>query len=249
MKWSDVMSDPLQPHELNPWISPGQNTGVDSLSLLQGIFPTQGSNPGLPHCRQILYQLSHKGSTRIHSGPILSPGDLPNPGIEPGSPALQADSLSSELSGKPWIQLNHYNQPLLSLKSLKFWLGIGDRSSFVILKWDGGQLCLAFSRSPITTGSLPLPVGSVTLYQPLNTQVCNLSTVSPVCPLCLLNTTSRVWGLFPKGHTHPHVFLVPTARGSGQLLSHLWELELQNLGLFPRSTVPAAPVHPAITVR
>ena len=42
-----------------PWNSPGQNPGVGSLSLLQGIFPTQGSNPGLPHCRQILYQLSH----------------------------------------------------------------------------------------------------------------------------------------------------------------------------------------------
>ena len=45
--------------------SPGQNTGVGSLSLLQGIFPTQGSNPSLPHCRWILYQLSHKGSPRI----------------------------------------------------------------------------------------------------------------------------------------------------------------------------------------
>ena len=45
-----------------PWNSPGQNTGVGSLSLLQGIFPTQGSNPGLPHCRRILYQLSHQGS-------------------------------------------------------------------------------------------------------------------------------------------------------------------------------------------
>ena len=40
----------------------GQNTGVGSLSLLQGIFSTQGLNPGLPCCRQILYQLSHKGS-------------------------------------------------------------------------------------------------------------------------------------------------------------------------------------------
>jgi len=48
-----------------PWSSPGQNTGVGSLSLLQGIFPTQGSNPGLPHCGQILYQLSHEGSPRI----------------------------------------------------------------------------------------------------------------------------------------------------------------------------------------
>ena len=45
--------------------SPGQNIGVDSLSLLQGIFPTQGSNLGLPHCGQSLYQLSHKGSPRI----------------------------------------------------------------------------------------------------------------------------------------------------------------------------------------
>ena len=45
-----------------PWSSPGQNTGVGSLSLLQGIFPTQGLNPGLLHCRRILYQLSHQGS-------------------------------------------------------------------------------------------------------------------------------------------------------------------------------------------
>ena len=57
-----VVSDSLRPHGLySPWISPGQNTGVGSLSLLQGIFPIQGSNPGLPHCRQILYQLSCKG--------------------------------------------------------------------------------------------------------------------------------------------------------------------------------------------
>ena len=56
------MSESLQPHGLHsPWNFPGQNTGVGSLSLLRGIIPTQGSNPGLPHCRQILYQLSHKG--------------------------------------------------------------------------------------------------------------------------------------------------------------------------------------------
>ena len=48
----------------SPWDSPGQNTGVGSLSLLQEIFTTQGSNPGLLHCRPILYQLSHKGSPR-----------------------------------------------------------------------------------------------------------------------------------------------------------------------------------------
>ena len=61
-----VMSDYLRPHVLyTPWNSPGQNTGVGSLSLLQGIFPTQGWNPGLPHFRWILYQLSQKGSPRI----------------------------------------------------------------------------------------------------------------------------------------------------------------------------------------
>ena len=58
-----VMSDSLQPHGLySPWNSPGQNTGVGNLYLLQRIFPTQGSNPGLPNCRWILYQLSHQES-------------------------------------------------------------------------------------------------------------------------------------------------------------------------------------------
>ena len=47
------------------FVTPGRNTGVGSLSLFQGIFPAQGSNPGLPHCGWILYQLSHKGSSRI----------------------------------------------------------------------------------------------------------------------------------------------------------------------------------------
>ena len=61
-----VVSDSLRPRVLySPWDSPGQNTGVGSLSLLQGIFPTQGLNPGHLHCRWILYQLNHKGSPRI----------------------------------------------------------------------------------------------------------------------------------------------------------------------------------------
>ena len=64
------MSNSLQPRGLQtvrslcPWTSPGQNTGVGSHSLLQGIFPTQGWNPGLPHCRQILYPLSHQGRSK-----------------------------------------------------------------------------------------------------------------------------------------------------------------------------------------
>ena len=60
------MSNSLRLHGLySPWDSLGQNAGVGSLSLLQGTFPTQGLNPGLPHCRRILYQLSHKGSPTV----------------------------------------------------------------------------------------------------------------------------------------------------------------------------------------
>ena len=61
----------MQPHGLQPtrllcpWNSLGQDTGVGSLSLFQGIFPTHRLNLDLLHCRQILYQLSHKRSPRI----------------------------------------------------------------------------------------------------------------------------------------------------------------------------------------
>ena len=65
-EWSEsrsVVLDSLPPHGLySSWNSPGQNIRVGSHSILQEIFPTQGLNPGLPHCRQILCQLSHQGS-------------------------------------------------------------------------------------------------------------------------------------------------------------------------------------------
>ena len=64
MKVTQSRPDSATPWIYSTWYSPGQNTGVGSLSLLQGIFPTQGSNPGLPHCRQTLYQLSHTGNKR-----------------------------------------------------------------------------------------------------------------------------------------------------------------------------------------
>ena len=61
-----VVSNSLWLHGLySPWNSPGQSTGVGSLSLFQGIFPIQGSNPDLPLCKWILCQLSHNRSPRI----------------------------------------------------------------------------------------------------------------------------------------------------------------------------------------
>ena len=84
----------LQPTRLLcPWNSPGKNTGVGCHFLLPGIFPTQGLNPGLPHCRQILYCLSHQKS------PWYSPSNswslLP---LAPSCPLVQAiDSPDIEL--------------------------------------------------------------------------------------------------------------------------------------------------------
>ena len=67
-KWShSFIFDSLQPRGLySPWNSPDQNTEVGSISLLQGIFPTQWSNPGLLHCRWILDQLSYQGSPNMY---------------------------------------------------------------------------------------------------------------------------------------------------------------------------------------
>ena len=119
-----VTSDSLQPHgQYSPWNSPGQNTGVGSLSLLQGIFSTQGSNPGLSHCRQILYQLSHKGSPRILEWvacPLSRVSSWPRNWTW-DSPALQADCLPTELSGKP---CSIYMTPPLCTRKDSVWSGI-----------------------------------------------------------------------------------------------------------------------------
>ena len=96
-----------------PWNSSGQNTGVGSLSLLQGIFLTRGSNPGLPYCRQNLYQLSHKGSPRILEWvayPFSRGSSYPR--IKLGPPALQVGSLPTELSGKPVTCNIHMHFPI-----------------------------------------------------------------------------------------------------------------------------------------
>ena len=87
-----VLSHSSQPHGLHSlWNSPGQNTGVGSLSLIQGIFLTQGSNLGLLHCRWILNQFSHKGmgfpgssvgkESACNAG---NPGSIPGLGRSPG---------------------------------------------------------------------------------------------------------------------------------------------------------------------
>ena len=117
-----------------PWTiscnSPGQYIGVGSFSLLQGIFPTQAQS--LPYCRQIIYQLSHKGSPRMLQWvayPFSRGSSRPRNWTM--CPALQVDSVPTELSGKPlisrvqykWIELyGHYELSGILLLSVIFYL-------------------------------------------------------------------------------------------------------------------------------
>ena len=88
--------------------SPGKNTRVGCHALLQGIFPTQGLNPGLPHCRQILYPLSHQGSPRILEWLAFTFSRRSSwPRNQTGVPCIVGISLPTELPGKPLSWLCH----------------------------------------------------------------------------------------------------------------------------------------------
>ena len=101
-----VMSNFLRSHGLySPWNSPGQNTGMGSLSLLQGIFPTQGLNPGLPHCRWILYQLSQKGSPKTLEWVAYSFSSRSSwPRNQTEVSHISGRFLTTEVSGKPLLE-------------------------------------------------------------------------------------------------------------------------------------------------
>ena len=122
---NSVVSDSLLPHGLYPtrilcpWGFSSKNTGLGCYALLQGILATQGLYPGLPHFREILYYLSHQGSPRILEW-VAYPfsRDLPNPGIKPGSPELQAYSLPAALPRKPVHNHTHPNIIWPMLKQL-----------------------------------------------------------------------------------------------------------------------------------
>ena len=87
------------------------NTGVNSLSLLLGIFLTQESNWGLLHCRRILYQLSYQGSTCYLTMACGIP--VSQPGMEPTSPALQSGRLTTGPPGKSQVCLSLHSLPFL----------------------------------------------------------------------------------------------------------------------------------------
>ena len=114
-----VMSDSLWPRGLQPgrllfpWDSPGKNTRVSTHSLLQGIFPTQGSNPGFLHCRQILYQLSCQGIPFVFlDSSFLSVIQEPTFGPWKGSPlpaTLLAWTMWKKRLGRPLKQKDFFS--------------------------------------------------------------------------------------------------------------------------------------------
>ena len=155
-----VVYDSLRPHGLySSCNSPGQNTGVGSLSLLQGIFPNQGSNPGLLHCGQILYQLGHKGSAAaksLQSCPTLcdpidgSPAGCLVPGI------LQARTLE-------WVAISFSNAWKWKVKVK--WLS---RIRLLATPWIAAYQAppsMGFSRQEYWSGvPLPSPEGSASIH-------------------------------------------------------------------------------------
>ena len=149
------MSNSLWPRGLHsPWNSPGQNPGVGSLSLLQRIFPTQGLNSGLLHCRQILYQLSHQGSPFLGQDPSFPVSEylfkvfpLPqrsSPHPFWGSNAVCPARLVSATNSSMKLFFTHPTQCGFSLwrswnaprlyKVHRFWTLFDNRSSYTQLK-------------------------------------------------------------------------------------------------------------------
>ena len=118
-KWScSVMCDSLQSHWLHPtrllclWHFPGKSTGVGCHFFLRGIFPTQGSNPGLPHCRQTFCSLSHQGSP--YSITRFNPN--PNPITQfKNHPSMKASPFSWSDSFLFWSQFFPTTQVCISL--------------------------------------------------------------------------------------------------------------------------------------
>ena len=127
---------------LSLWNSPGKNTGVGSHSLLQRIFPIQGSNPGLPNCRQILYCLSHLGSPGILEWvvyPFLRKSSWSR--NLTGVFCIAGGFFSAELRGKLYITKSKYITIILKRKKENLQTRTSDRwSKLWIINQNQGKI-------------------------------------------------------------------------------------------------------------
>ena len=129
-----VVSNSLRSQGLfSPWKSPGQNTGVGSRSLLQGVLPTQGSNPGLLHCRQILYPLScllERSAALVMETGERSTHSSPHPPTHPHNHSYHSSSKGS-------LNRQHYpcdNKLLTGVIGWKTYMKAGLPSSQFLFK-------------------------------------------------------------------------------------------------------------------
>ena len=99
---------------VTPWNSPGHSTGVGSHPLLQGIFPSQGLNPGLPNCRRILYQLSHLGS------PDRNRGGTPREDTRQKTAIYTSQGKRPQKKPPCW----HLDPRLLTCRTVRKWISI-----------------------------------------------------------------------------------------------------------------------------
>ena len=151
-----VVSDSMWPHGLySPWYSLGQNTRVGTLSLFQRMFPTQRLNPGLLHCRQILFQLSHKFNSVQFSHSVLS-NSLPPHGPQHARYPVYHQFLSLSHS----CPLSWWCHPAISLAVISF-------SSHLQSFPASGS----FQMSPFfTSGVQSIGVSASASFHPINIQ-------------------------------------------------------------------------------
>ena len=177
----------------SPWNSPGQNTWVGSCSLLQGVFPTQGWSPGLPHCKQILYQLSHQGSPTILEW-------VAYPSFSRGSSSPRNQARVTCIAGTSEWQFFSFPVSSWSTHSLSFFLFPFQFVSNVNFESFGNFSCsckslmitLNWSLSISDGGHCTPPLqGSLLLYKTCNHQctVCSLAVPGPdtLLMLCVVS--------------------------------------------------------------
>ena len=147
-----VVSDSLRPHGLySPWNSPGQNTGVSSRSLLQELSQPRDWTQVSHITGGFFTSWATREAQEYWGGePVPSPEDLPDPGIKPGSPALQAYSLPAELLGKPtkdgWALKNWCFQTVELVKTLESPL---DSKEIKLVNPKGNQPWIFIGRTDI----------------------------------------------------------------------------------------------------
>ena len=200
----------------SPWNSPGQKIEVGSLSLLQRIFPTQGSNPGLSHCRQIIYQLSQKGSSK------LSPRGCGGGGLVVKSCPTDCDPMDYNLPGSSVHGI--LQERILEWIAISFSRGFSQPRNQTWVSWIAGRFFTNWAMRETQTKKKKKK---------------KWKTLSPV-PLFLSPRTIQVHGVFHARILEWVAFsllqrIFPTQESNRGLLYCMWILYQMSYGFLQGS--------------